>query len=173
MLKEYIMKNIILSLSLVLLALTMMPSRGACTQNPEDIDPCGLIAAEKVLSAFPELQRAEKQRIGPSTVCNYLDKFDIPALIVSVSQAGAHARDTLTLLDSGYEIQEIPGLGDDAAIAIQKANPTFGLKEGVAALHIKKDQLSLNWSFTRLTIQAEDPAFDSVKELATAMLSNL
>jgi len=167
------MKNSSVSLSFIFLALFIIPNTGHCAQKPEDIDPCGLIAAEKIISAFPQLQRADKQQVGPGLVCNYLDTFDIPALIVSVSQAGPQARDTLTMLDSGYVIQEVPEIGDDAAIAIQQADPTFGLKEGVAALHIKKDTLSLNLSFPRLTIQAEGVEFDAVKTLAAEMVSNL
>ncbi|SHO51822.1 hypothetical protein [Desulfopila aestuarii] len=167
------MKKKILSLSFLLYALTMVPNTGYCAQKPEDIDPCGLVTVEKMRSAFPQLQRAEKKQVGPTIVCNYLDKFDIPALIVSVNQAGEHARDTFALLDSGYVIQEIADLGDNAAIAIQQANPTFGLQEGVAALQINKGDLALNLSFTRLTIQPEGPEIESVKSLATEMLSSL
>lgn len=167
------MKNIILPFALALWSVVIIPNIGNSAQKTEDIDPCSLIAAEKVFAAFPLLLKAEKQPVGPGTVCNYLDKFDIPALIVSVSEAGPHARDTLSLLDPGYLIEEVPDLGEDAAVAIQQENPAFGLKKGIAVLHINKDGVSLNLSFTRINIQAEGAEFDSVKNLATEMLSNL
>jgi len=167
------MRYIALSFFLFLWTFSVVPTAGYSAQKPEDIDPCALISLEKMTSVFQQLQRAEKQQVGPSTVCNYLDKFDIPALIISVSQAGPHARDTLTMLGSGYTIEDLPDLGDEAAIAIQQENPAFGLKEGIAALNIKKGDLSLNLSFTRLSIKPQGPDLESVKNLATEMVSNL
>ena len=79
------------------------------------------------------LQKAEKQTIGPNATCNYLDKYGIPALIISISRAGTtHTRDTLSILGSGYTILNVTGLGDEVAVAVQQANPKFGLQEGVA-----------------------------------------
>lgn len=167
------MKNSHFFFSLILLCFFSVPQMGHCSQKPEEIDPCSLIAPEKLISTFPVLQKAEKQAVGPTTVCNYLDKFGIPALIISVSQAGSHARDTLSILGPGYVIEEIAGLGDEAAVAIQQANPKFGLQEGVAALHIKKGPLSLNLSFPRINIQVNDPEFEKVKILAAEMLDKL
>jgi len=169
------MKNSLFFFTLFLwcLAVGIDPTAGHCSAKPGEIDPCSLIAAEKVFSAFPALQKEEEQKVGPTVVCNYLDKFGIPALIVSVSQAGSHARDTLSLLDSGYTIEDVPDLGEEAAIAIQQANPAFGLKEGVAALHIKKGKLSLNLSFTRITVPAKGPELDKAKNLAAEMLDKL
>jgi hypothetical protein len=74
------------------------------------------------------------------------------------------------MLGSGYVIEDIPNLGDDAAVAIQQANPTFGLHEGVAALHIKKGKISLNLSFTRINIPAKGPEIEKAKQLAAEML---
>jgi hypothetical protein len=164
------MKKNLLLFSLFAWCLAMSPMVGHCSAKPEAIDPCSLIAVEKVLSAFPVLQKEVKQQVGPTTVCNYLDKYGIPALIISVSQAGNHARDTLSMLGSGYVIEDIPNLGDDAAVAIQQANPTFGLHEGVAALHIKKGKISLNLSFTRINIPAKGPEIEKAKQLAAEML---
>ncbi len=167
------MKNCFLIFTLCLWCLAIIPTVGHSSSKVEKIDPCSLIASEKVFAAFPVLQKVEKQKVGPTTVCNYLDKIGIPALIVSVSQAAAHVRDSLSLLDPGYVIEDVPGLGEEAAIAIQQANPKFGLKEGVAAMHIKKGKLSLNLSFTRIDIPAKGAGLDKVKKLAAQMLENL
>jgi len=167
------MKYSILIFALLLWSFAITPMAGRCSSHPEAINSCGLIAAEKVMAAFPVLQKEERQKVGPIIQCNYLDKFGIPALTVSLGQAASHARDTLSLLDSGYVIEDVPNLGDEAAVAIQQANPAFGLKEGVAALHIKKGQVSLNLSFTRINIPAKGAAFDQVKQLAAEMLEKI
>lgn len=166
------MKKIFL-FSLALCCLLRVPLPGMCAQNAEDINPCELIAAESVFTAFPALKKAVGEKIGPTSVCNYLDKYDIPALVVSVSQAGPNARSALAMLDSGYRIEEIGGLGDEAAIAVQLANPKFGIKEGVAALSVKKKKISLNLSFFRISIQQNTPEFTAVRSLAGEMLKNL
>ena len=167
------MRDIFLLFTLLFWGLSMGTQLGHCSPKPEEIDPCNLIADAKVFSSFPALQKKEKQKVGPTTVCNYLDKFGIPALIVSVSKAGDNVRDTLSLLGPGYAVKDVPGLGEAAAVAIQQANPKFGLLEGVAALHIKKGKISLNLSFTRINIPAKGAEFDEVKSLATEMLENL
>jgi hypothetical protein len=167
------MKCRILAISLALWCLTAGLQTGFCSSKPAAISPCRLIAPEKVFSVFPTLQKLEEQKVGSTTVCNYLDKFGIPAMIVSLSQAGNHAQDSLTLLGSGYIIEDVPGLGEEAALAIQQANPQFGLQEGVTALHIKTGDVSLNLDFPRLTIPARGVELDKAKSLAADMLKNL
>ncbi len=164
------MKNTLLFFSLILSCMFIIPRMGYCSQKPKGIDPCSLIAAEDLISIFPALKKSEKQTVGQGSVCNYLDKYGIPALVISVTQAGTHARDTLSMLDSGYVIEEITGLGDEAAIAIQQANPKFGLQEGIAALHIRKKNISFNFSFFRISIQSKDLQFKEMKVLAAKML---
>lgn len=166
------MKNIFI-FPLILCCVLASPLTGQCAQKTEDINPCDLIAIEKIITAFPTLKKAKHETIGHSSVCNYLDKYDIPALVVSVSQAGLHARDSLSMLDSSYKIENISGLGEDAAIAIQQANPKIGLQTGIAALHIKKKSISLNISFFRISIQENTTNFEKVKSLAVEMLEKL
>jgi len=166
------MKNF-LFFPLILCCVLAGPSMGQCSQKPEDINPCDLIAIGKIITTFPALKKAKNETIGRSSVCNYLDKYDIPALAVSVSQAGLHARDSLSMLDSSYKIENINGLGEDAAIAVQQANPKIGLQTGIAALHIKKKSISLNISFFRISIQQNTTEFERVKSLAEEMLEKL
>lgn len=146
---------------------------GACSQKTESIDPCSLVAAEKLIAIFPTLQKAEKQSVGQETVCNYLDNMEIPALIISVSRSMTSVRETLSILGPGYVIENIDGLGDEAAIAIQQANQKFGLKEGIAALHVKKGSLSLNFSFFRINLIPADEEFEKIRVLAAEMIGKL
>jgi len=158
---------------MLFLNIIILLPEGICSQNKNNVDPCSLIATEKLSAVFPTLLKAEKQSVGPETVCNYLDKMDIPALIISVTKAGSSVHRSLSMLGSGYVIEDISGLGDEAAIAIQQANPKFGLKEGIAAMHIKKGDRSLTFSFFRINLMPDEPAFDKIKVLAAEMIGKL
>lgn len=165
------MKNIFLFFFLILWCLLAEPQIGLCAQKPEQIDPCVLIVPEKIFRTFSTLQKVEKQTIGPNTTCNYLDKYGIPALIISISRAGTtHTRDTLSILGSGYTILDVTGLGDEAAVAVQQANPKFGLQEGVAALHVKKGNIFLHLFPVRLNIQTDNVEFEKLIILAAEMI---
>ena len=146
---------------------------GECSQNQKNIDPCSLVASEKLIAIFPTLLKAEKQSVGQETVCNYLDNMGIPALVIAVSKSVTTVRETLSILGPGYVIENIDGLGDEAAIAIQQANQKFGLKEGIAALHVKKGSLSLNFSFFRINLIPADDEFSKIKTLAAEMIGKL
>ncbi len=167
------MKQLFSLFFILFLSFTVGLQAGVCGQKQKRVDPCDLIAAEPLIAIFPTLQKAEKQSVGQETVCNYLDKMGIPALVVSVSKAGADVRKTLSMLGSGYVIEEMSGLGDQAAIAIQQANPKFGLQEGIAALHVKKGTSSLNFSFFRINLMPADPEFEKIKVLAAEMIGKL
>lgn len=146
---------------------------GICSQNLKSVDPCGLATAEQLAAIFPTLLKAETQSVGKETVCNYLDKMGIPALVISVTKTGTGVHETLSVLGSGYVIEDIPRLGDEAAIAVQEANPQFGLQEGIAALHVKKGNRSLNFSFFRINLKADDREFDKIMRLAAEMIEKL
>lgn len=138
-----------------------------------DINPCDLIAAEKVYTAFPSIQKAEKTKSGPLTMCSYLNKHGLPTLITSVTKAPSQVFDSLSVLGSKYTIEEVVGLGDQAAMAIQQATPKYGIKAAIAALHIIKGKKALNFSFIGLTMLPDDPKFKQIKLLAVEMLENL
>lgn len=167
------MKTLILALCLGLSLLTApAPGRGA--DSSAAIDPCALMAGEKVLTAFPALVKMERRTVGPIAVCNFLDRFGIPALMVTVGQAGpGSARAALALLGDGYAIEDLPGLGDEAAVAVQQANPRFGLKEGVAMLHVKKGQRFLELAPVRLEIGLASGEWERLRGLAAEMLDAL
>ncbi|MEE4165893.1 MAG: hypothetical protein V2I35_07835 [Desulfocapsaceae bacterium] len=167
------MKKIFYLFFSLLLGFSAGVQTGECSQNPKSIDPCSLVAAEKLSAIFPTLQKAEKQSVGKETVCNYLDGKGLPALIISVSKSTTTVRKTLSMLGPGYVIEEIDGLGEEAAIAIQQANQKFGLKEGIAALHVKKGNRSLNFSFFRINLIPTDEEFEDIRMLAAEIIEKL
>jgi len=167
------MKQLVALGFVLLLSFTLGSQAGVGGQKQSSTDPCSLTSAESLAAIFPTLQQAEKQLVGQQSVCNYLDKMGIPALVISVSQAPADVRKTLSMLGSGYLIEDVDGLGDQAAMAIQQANPKYGLKEGIAALHVKKGKSSLNFSFFRINLMPADPQFEELKLLAAKMVENM
>jgi hypothetical protein len=167
------MKNILACYLVTLCCLVAGSQTGRCA-SPPDTDPCNLIAPEKVYATFPGLKAMKKQTVGPSTTCNYLDKYNIPALIIFTGKAGAtSAQDALSMLGSGYTIQNVSGIGDEAAIAIQQANPQFGLEERIAQLHVKKGKIFLSLSPVRIKASSVNEELEKLKILAAEMLEKL
>ncbi len=167
------MKNILISFFATLFCLATGLQTGNCKTH-QDLAPCSLIAPEKVYAAFPTLKTMQQQSIGPNTTCNYLDKYDIPALIIFTGKAGTtSARDTLSMLGSGYTIEDVSGLGDEAAIAIQKAKPEYGLEEGIAQLHVKQGKTFLSLSPVRIKASSIDEVLGKLKILAAKMLEKI
>jgi len=168
------MKKFFFSAVIILSCLLAAPFSAQSASNPKHIDPCALIAREKVFAAFPALKKMEKQILGPNTTCNYLDKYGIPALIISVGQAGTTpARNTMSMLGEGYTVKDVPDLGDDAAVAVAQPNSRFGIKGGVAELHIKKGGSALLLAPARIEVQENGPKFKKLKSLAAEMLKKL
>ncbi len=158
-----------------ILVLAVLPTTAFSASNPDHIEPCGLIAKEKVFAAFPALQKMEKQTIGLNTTCNFLDKFGIPALIISVGRADHQdAQKAIQGMGDGYSYQTVPDLGNSAALALTKGNPKFGIQGGlVAELHVIKNNSFVNLAPVRLEVPSDGPVFAQLKNLAVEMANHL
>ncbi len=139
------------------------------------MNPCGLIEKGKMLAAFPALKDMEQQTIGPNTTCNYLDKYGISALIISVHlDDGIKPLDMMKNLGKGYRVEAVAGLGDRAAMAISLPNAKYGIKGGgVAELYIKKGKSCLLLAPARIKIGVDGPEFVKLKVIAAEMLEKL
>ena len=167
------MKNLPVICILILFSFFLLPSNADSATLP-GIDPCELTAPAKVYAAFPELKTMERQTIGSNTSCNYLDKYEIPALIVFVAQADHRPlTQSLAMLGSGYTVEKISGLGDEAAMAIQQAKPEYGLTEGVAQLQIRKGDTLLSLSPVRISAASVEEELKKLTALAEEMLKKL
>ncbi len=168
------MKSIFLCMAALLLALCITPQARSAA-NPDHIDPCALIGKEKVMAAFPAVKAMEKQTIGPNTTCNYLNDKGFAALIVSAGRADH--RDALSALagmGGGYSYQPVSSLGNSAAIAITKPAPKLGVEGGsVAELHVITKRSFVNLAPVRLNVQADGPAFTTLKKLVAEMATKL
>ncbi len=140
-----------------------------------DIDPCTLIALKVVSAAFPTLQTMKKQTIGPNTTCNYLNRSGLSGLIVSVHRDdGISAHTMMENLGKGYRAVDVPGLGDEAAMAVTLPEPKYNIPGGlVAELYIKKGGSALLLAPARIEVKAGDESLGLLQELAARMLGRL
>ncbi len=168
------MKALLLPVVPVLILLATGMSVGHAATRP-DIDPCDLIALEKVYAAYPALKKMEKQTIDTSTTCNYLDKFGIPALIISIHKNdGISSYTMMTSLGVSYSVRDVPGLGDEAAMAISVGNPKYNIPGGeVAELYIKKGGNALLLAPARIKVKADGSSFEKFKNMSMKMLEKL
>ena len=168
------MKSVFLCTAALLLALCITP-QGWSASNPDHIDPCALIAKEKVYAAFPAIKSMKKQTIGPNTTCNYLNEKGFSALIVSVGRADHNkALDAIQGMGDSYSFQPVSGLGDSAAVALTRGNPKFGIRGGlVAELHVIKSNSFVNLAPVRLDAPSDGPVFTQLKNLAVEMANHL
>ena len=167
--------NSLSSIAVFFLGLSFVfPFVGAAATRP-DVDPCRLIAKEKVFAAFPSLETIEKQTIGSNTTCNYLNKYGLSGMIVSVNaDNGIPADKMMESLGDGYKVEDVAGLGRQAAMAITLPVPEYGIAGGsVAELYSKKGTSCLLLAPVRLQVAASGPTFEILKKLAAEMLQGI
>ena len=144
-----------------------------CATYP-DIDPCSLVSPQTVYTAYPKIQANEQQTIGPNTTCNYLNDYGLSGLILSVHKDdGSSAERVVSMLGEGYRIENIQGLGKDAAMAITLPKPEYGIAgDLVAELYVKKGTFCLMLAPVRLDVKSSGPSFMQFKKLVLEMLES-
>lgn len=141
------------------------------------IDACTLLTESEVHQLAPGLKMAvANKHLKGVSGCNWLDGHGLPALMLQVMKASSRdlqhdAR--AALFGSGYQINDIEGLGDQAVIVIQEANPKFGLKEGVAILMIRIGKHQFSLSPARLAIREGTPQYKAFLGLAKKICERL
>ncbi len=168
------MKSVFCCLVSFLLAVCITPQARSAS-NPDHIDPCALIEKEKVMAAFPTVKAMEKQTIGPNTTCNYLNDRGFSALIISVHKYdGISPHVMMENLGNGYHVEDVDGLGDEAAMAITLAKPKYGIEGGgVAELYIRKGETTLLIAPVRVKVKAEGEGLGRLKALTREMTAQL
>ena len=89
----------------------------------------------------------------------------IPSFMLQVLPAPASVHSSIDP-GKGYQVIDIEGLGDQAAVAIQQANPQYGTAAGVAILGLAKGDSMMTLSPVRLGIQEGSPQFELLKKVA-------
>jgi|GEM_PF-2530504 len=141
-------------------------------------DACALLSDAAVHALAPGLGqgRVGKANIANVSTCEWPDAHGIPGLMLQVTPAPSTSlRKDLSsgFAAMGYDIQGVSGLGDEAAVAIQQADPKYGLTAGVAILSVRKGQRVLSLSPVRIDVKPGSARYARLKKLAAEAASHL
>ena len=142
---------------------------------------CALVSAVTLAKLSPNLSAGHESAVPhPANVstCVWDDRaHHLPALMLTVAPAdpGGVAKGLAQgFANMGYRIVTVKGLGDEAAAAVQTADPKHGLAAAVAVLAVRVGKRQLGFSPMRLTITGPGtPAFQHLKRLATETIAHL
>ena len=147
------------------------------TAAPASTDPCSLLTDAEVARLAPGVGHGKLHRVGGARICEWLDASGIPAVQLQVYAASssslrAELKNTIGAY-GGYTIIDVAGLGDEAAAAFQKADPSKGLEAGLAALSVRSGDRVLGLTTPRVQVLQGSQTFALVKQLAATALSRL
>jgi hypothetical protein len=151
----------------------------SATQAPAAVDACSLLSAADLQALAPGLSAGSpgKAKIPNASTCEWDDASHLPALMLQVTPAPASSvkKDLESgFANMGYDVSEVSGLGDEAAVAVQRADPTHGVQAGVALLAVRVGKRELALSPVRLQIAStSDPAFKHLRDAAALAVSRL
>lgn len=130
------------------------------------VDVCNLLTQAEVDSLFGKPVGAGKPDLAVPHVQGCIwPATGIPSFILQVLPAPASVHSSIDP-GEGYQVIDLEGLGDQAAVAIQQANPQYGTATGVAILGLAKGDYMVTLSPVRLDIQEGSPQFELLKQLA-------
>ena len=142
-------------------------------------DACHLLSNADVHSLAPSLGEARPGTVKIKNVssCDWPDAHGIPGLMLQVTPAPSHSlREDLAsgiAAMGGYDIKNVPGVGDEAAVAVQQANPKYGLKAGVAILSVRVGKQVVSLSPVRVVVKPGTAKFEQLKQLAAKAAGQL
>lgn len=143
------------------------------------VDACSLLTAAEVHSLAPGLGAGHPSKTQQANVstCQWDNAHGLPALMLEVVPAGASSlKESLQegMGPMGYTVSDVPGLGDEAAVAVQQANPTYNIEAGVAILAVRVGKQVLQLSPAGLNIQGPgSPTFQALEKAAAAAAKRL
>lgn len=170
----------------LLAILVLGVSLAACGKNDSTpapaakVDACALVTASMVAKYATGLGKGHPGAIpkkSPFSTCVWSDAHHIPGLILTVGPSdpsGVAKGLQRDLGETGYRVVSVSGLGDEAAVAIQQADPKFHTKTGVATLTVRVGKRQIGFSPMRPAISGTGtPAFKRLKELAAETAKRL
>lgn len=140
------------------------------------VDPCSLLTDDEVHQVAPKAgaHRIEHP-VKSVTICAWPNSSGVPEVQLQVSPrpAGTLKSDMSDFLGTGYSYVEISGLGDEAAAAFQKADPSIGTTSGLADIEVRKGDQVVSMSVSYVQIDPDSPEFDTVKSLMATAVDRL
>jgi len=157
------------------------------------IDACGLLSTAEVHALAPGLSAGYgekmivkdkmaafvkvKANVANAPICVWDDAHHMPGLMLQVSPADPSGvkkgLEEGFPANMGYDVRDVTGLGDEAAVVIQRADPAHGIETGVAelALRVGKRQLLLSPAYMNIAPATAD--FKHLKTLAARAAARL
>lgn len=144
------------------------------------VDACALVTASMVTKYATGLSKGHPGSIpkqSPFSTCVWSDAHHIPGLILTVGPSdpsGVAKGLKRDLGKMGYRVDSVSGLGDEAAVAIQQADPKLHTKTGIATLTVRVGKRQIGFSPMRPAISGTGtPTFKRLKQLAAATAKRL
>jgi len=171
----------ILVLGLSLAACGKNDSSGGSASAPAaKVDACALVTAAMVAKYATGLGKGHAGKVpqqSPVSTCIWTDADHLPALILTVAPSdpsGVAKGLEQGMAAMGYKVVSVSGLGDEAAVAIQQADPKLHTKTGVATLAVRVGKRQIGFSPMRPAISGTGtPTFKRLKELAAETAKRL
>jgi hypothetical protein len=142
-------------------------------EQGQTIDACSLLTQEEVDTLFGE-------PIGPGRADSLHPRIQgcvwpaegLPRLMLQVMPAPASVRESIDP-GTGYRVADLSGMSGEAAVAVQLADPRYGIAEGVAILGVARQGRMVTLSPVHLDIREGTPDFDRIKEIADSAVQRL
>lgn len=173
-----------MTLSRLILLLFVMSSLAGCGEDEAQsvastpapvasVDACSLVTQAEVDSLFDTSPGPGRTDSPHASIQGCVWPADgVPKFILQVLKAPDDVAGSIDPGD-GYRVMKLDGLSGDAAVAIQEANPKFGLKEGVAILGIVSGDRMVTLAPVLLSIQEGTPRFETLKQVADSVAGRL
>ena len=171
----------ILALGLSLAACSKNDSSAGSAPAPTaKVDACALVTASMVAKYATGLGKGHLGKVprqSPVSSCIWSDAHHIPGLILTIAPSdpsGVAKGLEQGMAAMGYKVVTISGLGDEAAVAIQQADPKLHTKTGIATLAVRVGKRQIGYSPMRPPISGTGtPTFKRLKELAAETAERL
>ncbi len=142
------------------------------------VDACGLLSDAEVHALAPDLSAGHKGKVtvANTSICEWDDAHHVPGFILQVSPAdpsGVKKELEEGFANMGYDVRDVAGLGDEAAVAVQRADPARGIEAGVAGLVLRVGKRQLALSPVYLNITPATVKFKHLKALAAQAAARL
>lgn len=170
----------LLVLGALLAACGKSESSGGSAAALAKVDACALVPDSMLAKYAPHVGKGHPGAIpkgSPVSTCVWSDARHIPELILTVGPrdpSGVAKGLQQGMGNMGYKIVPLSGLGDEAAVAIQQANPKLHTKTAIAELAVRVGKRQFSYSPIRPMISGTaSPAFGRLKDLAADTANRL
>ena len=141
------------------------------------VDPCSLLTDAEVGKLVSGVAHGKLQTVAGTRICEWPDSHGIPTVQLQVTTAPTTSlREELANLNAGndgYSIVSVAGIGDEAAAAFQKADPSKGIQAGMATLAARSGESVVSLSTPLVQVLQGSRRFTVAKQLASKAISRL